>query len=172
MEIPKSEDQQYLKHTKFQLYPADGNLAEYRAGLPRHNGQTIIDCIRERTAQGQKPVNVLDIGCGKGIFLCELSLKFPQVRAFGLSAFDYRDFLEDPWFTYIKRVDYRLGDAHNLKQIFKGVRFDIVTSFYTFPYLANPSAVLDQVHSLLNSGGLAFIDNGLVVSREKWCPQS
>lgn len=170
MEIPRST--QYSEHTKFQPYPADGNLTEYEAGLPRYNGHTVTTCIREKIAQGQEPINVLDIGCGKGIFLCELILKFPKVRAFGLSAFDYRNFLDEPWYTYIKRVDYRLGDAHNLRRIFDGARFDFITSFYTFQYLANPSAVLGQVRAFLNSGGLAFIDNGLVVTRENGTRQS
>lgn len=107
-----------METNNFKLYPADRNLAEYEAILPRIQDKTVVGHIRERLAQGQQQVSVLDIGCGKGIALCELILKFPKVKAYGLSDFDYRTVLDDPWLTYIQRVDYRVGDAHRLKKIF------------------------------------------------------
>lgn len=165
MIVPEAIEQQYAKHSKFQPYPADGNLNEYNATLPRFQGKTLFQHIRERVTQGQTPIRVLDIGCGKGIFLCELVSRFPQIKASGISAFDYREILEDPWFTYIQRVDYRVGNAYNLREIFNDVRFDVITSMYTLQYLPNPTAVVEQAYTLLNTGGVAFLDNGLLLHR-------
>lgn len=131
----------------------------YEDLLPRFKGKTISELIGERTDQG-KDVSVLDIGCGEALFLARLAERFPRLKANGLSAADYRGRTKDPQLrSIIEKVDYRIGDAHDLTSIYPDGHFTHIVSVETFQYITDPIVVLGQAYSLLEKDGVMLIHN-------------
>lgn len=134
-------------------------IPEYEKLLPKFEDQTVLEHINQRIQQGIDRLNVLDIGCGKGIFLDDLIEDYSKegpcrVQAYGISSFDYRFHPT----SCRKYIDYRVGDAQRLRQIFSDVKFDFIVSLHAFRYFADPLTVLKQAYSLCNNDGVVFID--------------
>src|SRR5436190_1944734 len=81
----------YAKHARKRPYVINDDLNEYDLALPKSNNKTASQLIEEKISEGIDPIYVLDVGCGKGRFLAEIMARYPQVKGFGISAFDYRD---------------------------------------------------------------------------------
>lgn len=136
---------------------ASRGIKDYERELPEFRGQTIIEHLQERI-KAEDEVSILDVGCGQARFLCDLLKRFPQLKTYGLSAFDYRRRIFNPRRRWLlKKVDYRIGDAHELQRIFSE-KLDFITSVSAFAYFGDPLDVLRQCYSLLKRGGAAFID--------------
>ena len=124
----------------------------YRYFLPLYDGKTFFEHLEEKV-ELQEKVTLLDVGAGKGHFLDALRRKYPgKLELHGISGYDYRRR------SYPRSIDYQVGDVHNLRKIFNGLKFDFVVSVCTFQYVADTLSALRQVYGLLNSGGIAFID--------------
>ncbi len=147
----------YLHHAGGRSYTADRDLAGYEEKLPRFRGQTVTQLIEGKIAQGAESVSVLDIGCGEGRFLAGLIRKYPQVKAFGISAFDYRK-ESSPWKKLLDEADYRVGDAQRLASVFPDVEFDITVSRLTMVYVNDPLSVLRQAYRRTKPGGIILLD--------------
>lgn len=136
----------------------DGDLGTgYVGTLPKFKGKTFVQHLQERYSQGDQEIDVLDIGCGQGRALIELSQRFPSIKLHGVSADDYRPRLPKNLKPLAENIDYRIGDAHRLRNIFGDVRFDLIVSVCTFHYLPDPQGVLRQAYGLLKDSGMAFI---------------
>lgn len=156
-EIRSYRKQVFASQNKRRDYHTHRGISEYEKFLPKFEGKTVIEHIADRIQQGADRLNVLDIGCGQGIFLAQLVKKYPQVRPYGISASDYRSY-PTPWRNYVEQIDYRVVDAQRLKQMFPDVKFDFVVSLHTLEYLADPLTALKQAYSICNSGGIIFLD--------------
>lgn len=146
------------------------NLSMYCSLLPKIFGKTVEEYIKERLLGGAETLTVLDIGCGQGICLAELVKNHPQIRAVGLTAADFRNKPTTyDWQPYIEKIDYRLGDAHQLTEVLGDITPDVVVSLYAFQYFADPLSVLEQTYELSAEGAVIFIDsnNGLDLTREE-----
>lgn len=142
------------------------DLDEYHAILPRFQDKRATDLISEKIAQGIDPVRVLDIGCGRGIFLRQISSIYPQVEAYGISAYN---FSETDMHSPVK-IHYEVGDAHNLARILRGIRFDLIVSVFAMNYMIDPLAVLKQAYHLLRERGIIlidYLDNPVILDSEK-----
>lgn len=137
-----------------QRTPHDYNIQRgmdgYEQVLPKFMGKGVTETIYEKL-KTQGSVSILDLGCGSAVFLSEVGRLFSQAQLSGISAFDYRLGQPSP------AVDYRVGDLHDLKHVFTGQTFDVITSVYSQRYLANPLSILRQAYSLLKPDGVAFI---------------
>lgn len=152
-----------------QKYPNDYNTRRgidgYENFLPLFSGKAVTAIIDNK--RKKRPTSVLDLGCGAGLFLRELRNIFPEIALSGLTAYDYRR--SEPEFMRVipfpSDIDIRVGDAHNLRRIFSGNKFDVITSVWTFQYLEDPLSVLKQCYSLLNPDGIAFLHQpGLAIN--------
>lgn len=148
---------QYLDHTTVKTYPTFRGLAEYDSRLTRQNGKSVIGVIEGKIVAGADTMNVLDIGCGKGNMLDDLVQRYPQVKAFGLSAFNFRS-NQYQLQEHAGRIDYRIGDAHKLDSIFSDVDFDLIVSVHGTSYSADPLAVLRKAYSNCKDGGIVMFD--------------
>lgn len=130
----------------------------------------------EDRLEEEPQINILDIGCGRGIFLLDCKKKWDErVSTTGISSFPY-DRVD---YSYTKRnldvavphdpthetliaagVDYILGDAQGVATFYdNGLtnKFDLVVSAYTFQYFADQLAGLKGAYSALKKGGTAFL---------------
>ena len=97
----------------------------------------------------EKTPKTLEVGCGTGAVLAELSDRFPEVH--GL----------DPNLTYLvlagenadqaRRV---LGDGHTLP--YADGSFDLVTCHFLLLWVDNPLQVVEEMHRVARPGGAVF----------------
>jgi len=94
---------------------------------------------------------ILDVGIGKGHYLCV----FPKGPKYVLGDIKIHEDL-------LRKMPYQYGtmhicqlDAHLL--LFKNESFDIVLSHQTIEHLNNPSKFIDEVYRVLRKGGKAII---------------
>lgn len=155
----------YLLEQAPQKYVVNRAKTEYERALPKFKGRSVVEHLNTKLLEDSSEVSILDIGCGEARFLgqlvedCEcLSETKLRLKAAGLTAADYRCYIQEPyWQDLVSKVDYRMGDAHCLTEIFPDQKFDFITSLYAFVYFVEPLRVLEQTYSLLKEGGIAFI---------------
>lgn len=144
--------QQKVPHT----YNTLRGISGYEEILPKFQGKSVLEVIDEKV-KTEGEASVLDVGCGGAIFLNEVGRIYSDVSLAGISSFDYRLTLP-PYITPGPvPIDYRIGDSHKLREVFKGHQFDVITSVYSQMYLADPLSVLKQCYGLLKPGGVAFV---------------
>lgn len=153
IDVESARKTSFKIESKYRGYKVTRGLNECNDDLPRFGSQSFLDIFKKRLEQ-QKVTYVLDIGAGKGYFLEQMKRDFgKQVSVHGISSFDYRVK------SYPKSIDYRVGDAQHLGEIFQDEKFDFIVSTFCFPYIADTVSVLKQAYELLSfNAGYIFID--------------
>lgn len=157
-QIRHLREQSFLSHSGLsRMYEIRRGILGYQDNLPKFEGKTLLEILDGMNKK--HAFNVLDIGCGAGVFLRDVIRNFPAARTHGISAFDYRGTADSFWKPFIDQVDYRINDAQKLRRIFPDVRFDLIVSVYAFEYFGDPLAVIKQAYSLLKKDGILLVDN-------------
>lgn len=98
-----------------------------------------------------KVFSLLDVGCGNGGLLQFLEQQFPAAVLTGMDG--YLEAL-----SHCRRrsagVQLFLQDVTRLSQSDIRITFDVITLMDVLEHLNHPSAVLDELHSFLNPGGI------------------
>lgn len=151
----------YTGQSRANNYIVSRGIGDYTGALPLFNGKGFMAHVKMKTgSRGREDrVSVLDVGAGQAAAISRLKKDFPDIDAYGVSAFDYRRSIEDPEARQrAARVDYRIGDAQRLKAAFPEQGFDFIVSVMCFCYLADPLNALRHCYSLLNKNGMLFVD--------------
>lgn len=129
-----------------------GERGEYSSGyLPQLSREKAVDVLKDT---GEK---ILDLGCGEGLLLQELSKKYPEKIIVGL----------DPWEEILGKARARqarnttlvLGSSYHIPV--KDETFDAVTCLNLLNNLPEKSdviATLKEMHRILKRGGIAVFD--------------
>ena len=120
-----------VEHKDFETQKARYDLHENHAkdeGYRRYF-QQFLDFI---FAQCEIPVTALDFGCGRSTLLSDM------LAEQGITSESY-----DP--------------IYHPDLVFKGKKYDLITSVEVFEHLHNPMAVFEELVSLLRSGGILAI---------------
>ncbi len=124
--------------------------------LFRPSHKAIIGRITERF--GDKPLRILDVGCGTGVFAARIREALPESQVWGVDL--VRGMLAggtERWRRHSERVTPIQGDSERLP--FGTGSFDIVTcanSFHHYPH--QHEAVSEMFRVLKPSGRLMMID--------------
>jgi SAM-dependent methyltransferase len=122
---------------------------------PSH--RAIIARIRARF--GDRPLSVLDVGCGTGVFAARIRAAVPQSRVWGLDlvsamlAQGRARWLSDP--EHLAAVQ---GDSEQLP--FPAGAFDVVTCANSFHHYPNQDRAVNEMHRVLKPGGRLFLVDG------------
>ncbi|OBA23652.1 hexaprenyldihydroxybenzoate methyltransferase mitochondrial precursor [Metschnikowia bicuspidata var. bicuspidata NRRL YB-4993] len=128
--------------------------------LPKSIKDRILEEQDEKRAEifAEKPLKVLDVGCGGGILSESLArLNYvDSVKGIDLSA----DVLEaakvhmkkDPDLTDVLLYEYQA-----VEELPKGERFDIITVFEMLEHVSYPAQILSEVFDRLETGGFVFL---------------
>jgi len=123
--------------------------------------------LKELQLTKNRKLKLLEIGCGKGILLCQLITKFRKnLELHGLnynSTHGVRkreDFLKNAELKGLKLNNKDLpqihfGDATRLP--FKDNSFDVIISQVTFLHIKNKAKAIEEVYRVLKKDGLALI---------------
>ncbi len=149
----------FSHETERKHYIVGRDRISYDEDLPTFRGKTLSTLIEEKVAKGDDTINVLDIGCGEAIAIAQIMTRCPQVRGFGISAYDYRKDVRYVRRDDIDNIDYRVGDAQELARVYPNARFDFVVSRYCIPYVNDSLSVLRQAYSRTRTGGIILFDD-------------
>jgi SAM-dependent methyltransferase len=105
----------------------------------------LLDVIR--SLAGQTPIDILDVGCGNGLFFAELG-KFGRVR--GIEVDDSLIPSDSPYRAAI--FSKPLGDP-----LYQGMQFDLVTALDVIEHLEDDRAAVRAMLAMLRPGGKLLI---------------
>jgi len=124
-----------------QLYCAKDGQLVFRQ---EHQLTTLLNKLRiPRGAQ------VLDFGCGKGIFLKMLAMRRPDIIP---HFFDVSDVYVPFWEKLASLEQWAVGKLNPLW----AERFDIVLSLFSLEHVAQPLEILQSIHGLLKPNGTIY----------------
>jgi ubiquinone/menaquinone biosynthesis C-methylase UbiE len=122
---------------------------------PSH--RAIIAGIRARS--GGRPLAVLDVGCGTGVFASRIRAAVPQSRVWGVdlvSAMLVQG--QARWRADSEHVAAVQGDSERLP--FPSGAFDVVTCANSFHHYPHQDRAVAEMHRVLKPGGWLFLVDG------------
>lgn len=112
--------------------------------------------IVEREVPPDRPLRVLDIGCGLGGFLACLRERDPGRKMLDLTGVDVSEFAVRTNTANYPGETFAVCPAENVADI--GQTFDVVTAFDILEHLPDPDRVADAIsHCLSPDGTLTFV---------------
>lgn len=114
-------------------------------------------------------LNILDIGCGGGQNLLNLSIKFKNATLFGIDHSPTSISLSSETCKDIKkRVFLEVADVH--KMSFGDSKFDLVTAFETLYFWENLDIAFNEIKRVLKKDGvfMIFLEGTTKQTLEKW----
>jgi ubiquinone/menaquinone biosynthesis C-methylase UbiE len=108
---------------------------------------------------GERPVRILDVGCGTGIFAARLHEAFPNAEVWGVDLVS--DMLakgSERWRELSARVRAVQGDSERLP--FADGSFDVVTCMNSFHHYPHQARAVAEMHRILRPGGRLMIVDG------------
>jgi len=128
--------------------------------LGRMHRDIVVRTVELALSLGPAPRRVLDVGCGTGVLLRELSRRLPEAReltgidpaaAMIETASAGGDAADGPGRAADTRLRYQRGRAERLP--FDDASFDLVISTTSFDHWADQGAGLAECHRVLVPGG-------------------
>lgn len=115
----------------------------------RRRAKIVFNCLNST-----ERVKILDVGCGRGFYLCALSKMFPSAELFGLDSDDeYLDVARN----LLKREGVRLEKGDITKLTFDDSFFDVVIASEVLEHVDNDSRGIEQIHRTLKPGGRLIV---------------
>lgn len=122
---------------------------------PSH--RAIIKRIRQRL--GERPVRILDVGCGTGVFAARIREAVPQAKVWGIDL--VAGMLAGGaarWRHHAGHVVPVQGDSERLP--FATASFDVVTCANSFHHYPHQDRAVVEMHRVLRPGGRLMLIDG------------
>ncbi len=138
----------YEAYDRFHEVMAEESSLSVVAGLHEH----ILPLAPELIERLEAGIEVLDVGCGSGMALCELAQRFPRSRFTGYD-------LCEPAVAAAERHAAELGlphvffEARDVAALDTVDHFDLVTGFDVIHDQRDPAGVLQAIKHALKPGG-------------------
>ncbi|GAC1450646.1 MAG: hypothetical protein NVSMB9_35210 [Isosphaeraceae bacterium] len=114
---------------------------------------------RIRSVAGNRPIRILDVGCGTGVFAARLRQALPQARVWGVDLVS--DMLKKGaarWERLSGWVQPVQGDSERLP--FRDQSFDFITCSNSFHHYPHQDVAVAEMHRVLRPGGRLLIVDG------------
>jgi ubiquinone/menaquinone biosynthesis C-methylase UbiE len=141
----------------------DRSILQWLLFAPSH--RVLLRRIRE--AAGDRPVRVLDVGCGTGVFASKVHEQLPSIEVCGV------DFVSEMlargnsrWRLHRGHVFPVRGDSERLP--FATGSFDIVTCANSFHHYSRQDRAVNEMRRVLRPGGRLMIIDGYRDSLWGW----
>ena len=114
---------------------------------------------RVRAAFGDRPLKVLDVGCGTGVFAEKIRGAQPQARVWGMDLVSGMLTKGSArWKRNAEAVQPVQGDSERLP--FADGSFDVVTCANSFHHYPNQGRAVAEMHRVLRPGGRLMLIDG------------
>lgn len=149
--------------------PKDKNQSGYGSYFKEeHLWEKIAEKQVEIIKQYKKEGNLLDVGCGLGMFL--LKAKKQGFKVYGLDILDFSvKICHKRGLEKVKK-----GEIGQLNKLFSQKRFDVITASHILEHVADPLKFISQIKMHLKPKGILFIavpDGQSLIARilgKKW----
>jgi ubiquinone/menaquinone biosynthesis C-methylase UbiE len=114
---------------------------------------------RIRDFAGDRPIRILDVGCGTGVFAARLREAFPGAQVWGIDLVS--DMLAkgaQRWQRHAENVLPVQGDSERLP--FGAGTFDVVTCANSFHHYPRQDRAVAEMHRVLRTGGRLMLIDG------------
>lgn len=133
----------------------DRSVLQWLLFGPSH--RSIIGRIRAHW--GDRPLTVLDVGCGTGLFAARIRAALPQARVWGIDLVSgMLTKGADRWRRLAEHVAPVQGDSERLP--FAADSFDIVTCANSFHHYPHQDRAIAEMHRVLRPGGRLMLIDG------------
>jgi len=127
--------------------PIHGFRVRYRRLMP---------LLREMVAQHGLSANILDAGCGSGLFTMALAKEFPDCQVLGMD--NCADLIESNSMVAnragIRNCSFELGDVLNLHRV---DAFDLIVCIDNLEHIEDDERALASLHTALSPGGMMLL---------------
>jgi ubiquinone/menaquinone biosynthesis C-methylase UbiE len=151
-----SYDKQQATH-EFERWSLSYDRSILQLLLFRPSHQAMLRRISERC--GDRPLKILDVGCGTGVFAARIREAFPKSRVCGVDL--VRGMLHQGkarWKALAPHVQPVQGDSERLP--FATGVFDILTCANSFHHYPHQDRALVEMHRVLRPGGRILLIDG------------
>lgn len=114
---------------------------------------------RIRAVSGGRPIRILDVGCGTGVFAARLRAEVPKARIWGVDLVS--EMLakgSERWRLHAGSVQAAQGDSERLP--FAANTFDFVTCANSFHHYPHQDRAIAEMHRVLRPGGRLLLIDG------------
>lgn len=119
--------------------------------LPDNESENYARVQRFKKHINSKHENILDIGCGGGVFLYTFSKYFEKFKLYGIEA--------SPQFAKLARSKL---DIEIYNSFFDGNEFnfkpDIITILHVFEHIPDPNTFLEKIYDMMSKNSLLIIE--------------
>jgi len=149
--LVKSKSSSFIFCSKI---PTEEEIVEYYSNYPiGYSADLAITTIRinevlDEFEKFRKTNNLLDVGCGPGLFLIEA-----QKRGWEVYGTEYTD----KQINYLKEKGINTYQGKLNNNAFQSEQFDIIISSEVIEHINNPVEEMQHFHRLLRKGGLVYI---------------
>lgn len=133
----------------------DRSILQWLLFGPSH--RAILRRIGDRF--GDRPLKVLDVGCGTGVFAGRIREAFPKATVWGMDLVaGMLNQGSDRWRHHAGHVQPVQGDSEQLP--FATGSFDVVTCANSFHHYPHQDRAVAEMHRVLKPGGRLFLIDG------------
>ena len=114
---------------------------------------------RIRALSGGRPIRILDVGCGTGVFAARIRSEVPEAQVWGIDL--VADMLHrgtERWRHHFGHVVPIQGDSERLP--FASGTFDIITCANSFHHYPHQDRAVAEMHRVLRPGGHLMLIDG------------
>jgi ubiquinone/menaquinone biosynthesis C-methylase UbiE len=118
--------------------------------------------LQQRAREQDQPLRILDVACGTGVLLYELSIHLPQADLYGIDA--SQTMLTQARLLLRNRPHIHLSPATLVGEPGAGLpyehaSFDLITCTNALHYLPDPITILRELGKLLKPGGQLIVED-------------
>lgn len=133
----------------------DRSILQLLLFRPAH--RAIIRNIRDRF--GEKPIRILDVGCGTGVFAARIREALPSAEVWGVDLVSgMLNRGAERWSRHRDHVTPIQGDSERLP--FASGAFDVVTCANSFHHYPNQGRAVREMHRVLKPTGRLMLVDG------------
>lgn len=119
--------------------------------LPKDQSENYNRVTRFSKYIDNKHKNILDIGCGGGVFLYTLSKYFPNLKLFGIEA--------SPQFASLAKSKLDITLYNNFfEDIELDTEIDIITVLHVLEHIKNPKKFLEKIYKIMTNESILIFE--------------